>query len=456
MSSAATKLSNAVAEAAKADRRVIASLAGMAEPGLEVVPAWLARLRLRCLELAGKTPIPTTHDEDWRFTNLAPLLSRTFRAAPADIAVPEDGLDGVFLRDCPHIRLVFVNGVFCPPLSTLPVDGGVRVGALSARDVVLPEWVESNCRDVYEGPINGFVVLNSACFRDAAWIEVRPDSEVSTLIHLVFVTTAGGQPVVVHPRAIVRVGALSRVVLIETHLGIGTGEYFSNPLTSVYAEQSSQLDYYRMQYEHKSAFHIGICRVRQKRDSCVSAHVFSFGGGLARQELEVSLDEPGSVCTASGLSMAMERQHTDTHLRIVHGATHTASREVFRTILADQARGVFSGRIVVAPGAQGTDAKQSNMNLLLSDDARAYSRPQLEIFADDVKCTHGATAGRLSEEALFYLRSRGLPAATARSLLVHAFAAEMLEAVRVEALRKQVYAALRSRLAECAGAGEVP
>ncbi len=411
-------------------------------------PAWLAPIRKAALAHLAERGLPTVRDEDWRFTNLAPLARTTFVRAEYDPwAVAAEELRPALWDPSETGRLVFVNGRYAPHLSSVDtLPQGVVLGSLAAGLAGSAPTLESHLAHVANNPADPLVALNTAFFEDGAYLRLRGGAVVELPIHLVFVTVPGSSATAVHPRVLILAGPHSQATIVETHIGLGAGNYFSNPVSEVYAEEGAVLEHYMVQREHPDAFHLGTLRVRQERSSRVTAHGFALGGGLVRRNHDWTLAGAGAGCLLNGLYVLHGRQHTDNHLRVEHAAPHCDSREVFKGILDDHARAVFTGRIVVRAGAQKTDGKQSNMNLLLSEHAQVDTRPQLEIFADDVKCTHGATVGQLDRDALFYLRSRAIPESAARSLLVYAFAGELLEQVRIAPLRAQLRRLLLARL----------
>jgi Fe-S cluster assembly protein SufD len=257
-------------------------------------------------------------------------------------------------------------------------------------------------------------------------------------IHLIFVASADLQPVVSHPRNLVALGRGSRATVLETYVGLDGNPYFTNAVTEVVLAESSRLDHYKLQQEHDKAYHMAATHVRQQQGSRFSSHYLSIGGSLVRNEINIVLDAAGAQCTLHGLYMPGGRQHMDSRTRIDHAKPSCKSFELYKGILNHHARGVFNGKIYVHPDAQKTDARQNNQVLLLSDEAAIDTKPQLEIYADDVRCTHGATVGQLDEQAMYYLRSRGIPADMARSLLLYAFANEIVRDVSVDSLRSRL------------------
>ncbi|MCH8319816.1 MAG: Fe-S cluster assembly protein SufD, partial [Acidobacteria bacterium] len=257
-------------------------------------------------------------------------------------------------------------------------------------------------------------------------------------IHLLFLSTAAEEAVAVHPRNLILVDSNSQVTIVESYIGLHKGVYFTNSVTEIVAAENAVVDHYKLHQESKKAFHIATLQVHQDRSSSVRTFNATLGGKLTRNEVNVVLDGEGAECNLDGLYLISGSQHVDNHTRLEHAKPHCDSREMYKGILDEKATGVFHGRIVVLPGAQKTDSKQTNNNLLLSDEALINTKPQLEIYANDVKCTHGATIGQLDPDALFYLRSRGIDKITARSLLIYAFASQVVNRIKVDLVRTEL------------------
>lgn len=410
-------------------------------------PAWLAPLRAAAMGRFAERGLPTLRDEAWRYTDVSPLGHVAFgrpdgaaeRVTPADLRP--------FLWDEAAPRLVFVNGRRAAHLSCLGgLPPGVTVTGLAeaaweARDG-LGAHFERAAAD-HEQP---FAALNAALFEDGACIRISRGTRLAEPLHVLHVAAAGPKAAVLCPRSLVVVEPGAELALVESFAAVGGAPYLDCPLTDVVVGEDAGFDHCRLVRESGAAYHVGALHIRQERASRVRSHCLSLDGRLTRNNISVVLAGEGAECALNGLYVLGGEQHVDNHLRVEHAAAHGTSRETFKGILAGRSRGVFTGRIIVRPGAQKTDGKQSNMSLLLSEQARVDTRPQLEIFADDVKCTHGATVGQIDRESLFYLRSRGLPEDAARSLLVHAFAADSLAGIRAAALRRHVHAALRRGL----------
>jgi Fe-S cluster assembly protein SufD len=343
-------------------------------------------------------------------------------------------------------RLVFVNGRLSARLSSLgELPAGVIVASLAEALEKAPDKVEPWLGQHARFDDHPFVALNTAFLRDGALVWVPRGVIVEKPIHLMFVSSSTGtEPIVTFPRNLFVAGENSQVTLVETYAG--EGAYFTCPVTELVAGPASVVDHYKVQIESREAFHMATFQIEAERSCTPSSHSISIGGALVRNDVNAVLDGEGIDCILNGLYLAEGRQVIDNHMRVEHAKPHCASHELYKGVLDGAARSVFNGLIHVHPGAQKTDAKQSNRNLLLSSSAIANSNPQLEIFADDVKCTHGSTVGQLDEDAIFYLRSRGIGQEAARSLLTYAFASDIVERIKVEPVRRDLEEFLFARL----------
>ncbi|UCE60774.1 MAG: Fe-S cluster assembly protein SufD [Phycisphaerales bacterium] len=411
-------------------------------------PAWLHPVRQAALAQFAERGFPTMRDEDWRHTNVAPVASTEFVPAQAHAAkVTPEQIQQFRLRGDDEAVMVFVNGYFAGHLSdvtTLP-EGVRGMNLAEALAVDLPVVKEHFARLV-KSQDNAFVALNTAFAQDGAVIDIPPDVVVETPIHLLFVATAEEQPVVAHPRNLIVAGDNSSFRVIEHYVALDQGVYFNNAVTELFTGDNLAGDHCKVIRESDQAYHIATLQMRQGRSNRITSQTICLGGALVRNDINPVLDGEGAESSLDGLYMLDGAQHTDNHLCVEHRSPHTSSRECFRGILDGKSRGVFCGRIIVRPGAQKTDAKQSNMNILLSGQAQIDTKPQLEILADDVKCTHGATIGQIDPDAIFYFRSRGIAEDAARNLLVYAFAREGLSSVQDERLRAQLEEVVLSRL----------
>ncbi len=402
--------------------------------------SWLGPIRRDAMARFNENGFPNTRREEWRFTNVAPIARKSFKlAGPGCNGLTVSDISNYTFGDLDCTQLVFVDGQYCGPLSTLkPMPRGVRVTNLSAALQTDRGRVEPHLARYADFLDNSFTALNTAFMSDGALIHLQSDTVLKDVVHVLYVSTRRSLPTVSHPRNLIVAGDGSRLTVIESYVGLDKGEYFTNAVTEVVAGSNSHVDHYKLQRESADSYHIGRLQVLQQRDSSFTSHSISLGGALVRNDVNVVLGAEGSECALNGLYVTRGRQHLDNHTCIDHARPHCNSRELYKGILDDESTGVFNGRIIVRKDAQKTNAKQTNKNLLLSENSLVNTAPQLEIFADDVKCTHGATIGQLDEEALFYLRSRGIDEASARTLLTYAFATEILRAVKVMPMQCQI------------------
>ena len=409
---------------------------------------WLDRLRQEAIHRYAELGLPTTRREEWKYTNVAPLGRTRFEPAPIPRARPAaKELTSVSGVDLGTPRLVFLNGSFAPELSSLTgLPDGVQVKSMAAVLANGAGVLQDHLGRYAAMDNQPFVALNTAFVNDGAFVEIPAGLVVEQPIHLLFVTTTEGAEVVAHPRTLVVAGAGSQATVIETFLGWGKGIYFSNVVSEIVLGENAVVDHYRVQRENEQAFHIAALQACLNRSSTFTSQNLSLGGALVRTDMNALLDGDGGDCTLNGLYLTRQRQHVDNHTLLDHAKPHGTSRELYKGILSGRSTGVFNGAIKVRQDAQKTDSVQHNKNLLLSRDALINTKPQLEIFADDVRCTHGATIGQLDKDALFYLQARGIKAEQARSLLLYAFAREVVEGVKVERLRDSLYSLLSGYL----------
>jgi Fe-S cluster assembly protein SufD len=410
-------------------------------------PPWVRTIRREAIERFAELGFPTTKNEDWKFTSVAPLAKIAFRRPSNDNSSVVELPPG--LPADAH-RLVFVNGRYSRLLSGEPAENGFIVknlkNAWSAESPAGPDMFHCDgCGD------HAFTALNTAFAEDGAFVYIPDGVVVERPIHVIHIAVPGTAPEMFHPRNLFVFAPRSQASLIESYIGTnrnGSGApYFTNAVTKILGREESIVSHYKLQRETANAFHIATVRAEQGRGSTFSSLSFSFGGALTRNELSAKLAE-GSDCALNGVYVAGGRQHVDTHTEIDHAEPRAASRELFKGILNGRSSAVFNGRIIVRKDAQKTDARQTNRNLVLSEDATINTKPELRIYADDVRCTHGATIGQLDEEAIFYLRSRGIARQAAREMLTGAFARELVSTITPEAVRNYFDAILTSRLAE--------
>ena len=419
-------------------------------------PVWLKAFRHTAFQRVSERGFPTAKDEAWKYTHVGRILDVAFEPAEASASCRLSSAEiDQLAGDLGGARLVFVNGHFCPQCSSLKkLPQGVKVESLASALAEEGEFLEALLSRPFAEQTHAFTALNAACADDGAFVHIPANTVIEEPIHLVFLSDPGATlpagPVVSHPRSLVLAGPGRRVTIGETYggnlVGILDEVYLTNAVTEVVLEEGAAVEHYKVQNETATAFHIALLDVRQERDTQFTTHSVALGSVLARHEVTVRLHGPGAKTTLNGLYMPQNAQHLDNPTTIDHVAPECTSRELYKGVVNGRGRGVFDGRVVVRPGAMKTDSSQTNKNLLLSESARAYTRPQLEIFADDVKCAHGATVGQLNEEAVFYLRTRGIPRLAARDLLTNAFVGEMLELIRVQPLRSHVEKLVALRL----------
>jgi Fe-S cluster assembly protein SufD len=410
-------------------------------------PEWLTALRSAGIAQFEKAGFPTMKDEDWHFTSVAPIAQSIFRTAgEAPKITPRDIKRFTFEQPDWH-TIVFVNGRYSADLSSFAgEDSGIRVGSLAEAIRSGKGRPERHVSRIAPPSANAFTALNAAFIGDGAFIEVPADTSVAKTIHLVFVSA--GAEIVSHPRNVIVAAHHSRCSVVESYVALDQSKYFTNAVTEIHLGEGARLDHYKLQREAVQAFHVGTIEVRQAATSQFNSFSFATGGALSRTNIYTTLDGEAAACTLNGLYLADGTQHVDHQTRIEHVQPNCPSREVYKGVLDGRSHGVFNGKVYVHPEAQKTDGKQSNNNLLLSPTARVDTKPQLEIFADDVKCTHGATVGRLDDNALFYLNSRGIGPEAARTLLTYAFAADVLEMIELEPLKKALEQIVLARFIE--------
>ena len=409
-------------------------------------PAWLAEARRAAFGWVAEHGFPTLKDEDWHYTRLGPVLEAPFE--PAVPGVGDAPWADALAADLGGTRLVFVNGYFVSELSrSIKLPEGAIVTSLASVLAEGAERLEPFLARPFGQHDHAFAALNTALANDGAFIHLPADTTVDDPIELVFLSDTAGSPMVSSPRTVVLAGPRSRVAIVETYAGTPGDVYCTNAVTEVVLEEGAQVEHYKVQDESETAFHLALLDVRQGRDSRFFSHSVALGSRLARHEVRVGLEAEGAEVSLDGLYMPRGDQHHDNPILVEHAAPGCTSRQLYKGVLDGHGHGVFNGRVVVRPGADGSDATQTNKNLLLSDHAEVDTRPRLEIFADDVKCTHGAAVGQLDEDAVFYLRSRGVPHLAARGLLIYAFVNEMVERLRLGPLRSRVEELVAHRLA---------
>lgn len=390
-------------------------------------PEWLLPLRREAIGQFETTGFPTSKNEDWRFTNLAPLAQGHFPDLPAATALPTPSAVAPHLIDPEWPVVVLVNGRVAPSLSRVSgLPAGVRVESLADAWASSPDIVAAHLGKSADVTTSSFTALNTAFMVDGVFIHVPGRVAMKRPIQLLFLTDAEA-PGASHPRVLVVLDPGAEATVIEHYAAVRGRVYFTNAVTEIALADGARLDHYKVQRESEAAYHVGTFEARQGRDSHLGSLSFAMGAALSRSNIYTVLAGEGAHATLNGLYIGHGSQHVDHQTRIEHAEPNCTSHELYKGILDDTAHGVFNGKVYVQPIAQKTDGKQTNQNLLLSDRARVDTKPQLEIYADDVRCTHGATVGQLDPVALFYCKSRGLPTAQARTLLTYGFAADVIE-----------------------------
>jgi Fe-S cluster assembly protein SufD len=414
-------------------------------------PEWLEPVRRAAIETFAARGFPTARDEEWRFTPIAPITTGTWRqSSGASRVVSREELAPFIFGHEEWSTLVFVDGGYSEALSTTPELGqGVRVGSLAEVLRANGAFIEKHLARHAPVKANAFTALSTAFMRDGGFLHVPANASLDRPVHLIFVSTREAAGTVAHPRNLIVVERGARVSVIESYVTLAEGAtYWNNAVTEVVAGAGSWIEHTRIQQESEKAYHTGTTHVEQQRDSHYRSFSMAMGGALARHNLHARLDGENVETLLYGLYLTRGEQVVDNHTAIHHNQPNCRSWEVYKGVLDGRSRAVFNGKVFVRPEAQKTDAKQTNRNLLLSDTAKVDTKPQLEIFADDVKCTHGATVGRLDDLALFYARSRGVPAEKAQLLLTYAFAAEVTAEVALEPVRSELDRLVRERLGE--------
>lgn len=404
-------------------------------PGDEV--EWISAARHQASTMLAERGLPTTRIEDWKYTSIKPITKRDFRRpSAADATADADAVEGQRIPGLETRRLVFVNGHYAAALSE-PGDerDGLRVQNLAAVLAENPDALRERFAACASSDFSGFTAMNTAFAEDGVLVEVGADTRIERPIELLFVSTPMAEPVAANPRVIITTDHHAQLTVIEHYVGLDDAANLTNAVTEIRLAEGARLQHYRLQRESRKGFHVGSVHVQQASNSRYDSHNLQMGGQLSRTDINTALDGEGAETLFNGLYMLNGRQHSDTHTRINHNKPRTTSEEAYRGIIDQNARGVFNGRVYVAPDAQQIAAYQSNDNLLLSGKAEIDTKPELEIYADDVVCSHGATVGQLDRQALFYLRSRGVEEEAARGLLLYAFAEAAIGRMGLEPLQ---------------------
>jgi Fe-S cluster assembly protein SufD len=409
-------------------------------PGADTIgdnhPTWFINLREKANERYEQLDFPTTHDEEWKYTNISPILKVPYQQTAGPAGVTGEFIKPFTFEESRQTQLVFINGRFSDELSNLSgLADGIIVSNLADALAEHPKLV-SGYLGAYAGYQDEvFTALNTAQIIDGAFIYIS--KIIETPIHLLFFST-GAEAFVSHPRVLIVTTEGAIASIIESYISPGADVYFTNAVTEVYAAQGSVITHYRLQEESARAFHVATTEVYQERESSYTSYAISLGGEIVRHNLNVNLSDENIEATIDGLYVVSGAQHVDNHTTIDHRKPHCTSHQLYKGILDGKSRAVFNGKVFVREGALLTDAHQLNKNLLLSADATVDTKPQLEIFADDVKCSHGAAVGQLEDEELFYLSTRGINPERARALLTYGFAEDVISKIKLKSVRKQL------------------
>ncbi|HEX5576777.1 MAG TPA: Fe-S cluster assembly protein SufD [Gemmatimonadaceae bacterium] len=406
-------------------------------------PAWTREMRRSALGVFEREGFPTMKDEDWHFTSVGPIAEKIFRRPGNGSAVSSDVVARLSHRQDWH-TIVFVNGRIVSGIGA-EAPSGVRITSLETDIAQDSEVLKRHLSKLATAESGSFTALNAAMATDGAVVCIDADALVTKPIHLLFIADTAAEAAAVQTRNLVFAERHSEATVIESYASVGGDSYLTNAVTEVFVAEGARLSHYKLQTESINAFHVGTVAVHQARGSRYESFSFATGARLSRTNIYSTLAGDAAEVVMNGLYMVDGAQHVDHQTRIEHVAPNCPSHELYKGILDGRSHGVFNGKVYVHPEAQKTDGKQSNNNLLLSDAARVDTKPQLEIFADDVKCTHGATVGRLDETALFYMRSRGIGPAQSKRLLTYAFAADVLEKIELEPLREALEAQVLDR-----------
>jgi Fe-S cluster assembly protein SufD len=416
-------------------------------------PAWVNDLRRSAMERFKELGFPTARrgNEAWKYTDIAPIARTPFSAAfkARHDLVPEPEVERSAFAGSRMSRLVFVDGHYQPALSaTTAVPSGVVLTNLAEAMHMYPELVRKHLAQHASYQVDAFTALNTAFIHDGAFISVPDNTDIEGPIQVLFLSSSQVEPIAAHPRLLVVVGKGSSVSILETYAGLSDGSTFTNAVAEYVAGEGSTIHRYRLQRESAQAFHVATTQADCQRDSRFDSVAIDMGAKLARHNLNVLMGAEGAACSLDGLYSVEDGQHVDNQIFVDHATPHTTSHQLYKGILDGKSHAVFNGRVLVRPDAQKTEAHQVNKNLMLSERAEVDTKPQLEIFADDVKCNHGAAVGQIDQNALFYMKSRGMDEHTARSLLMHGFVSEVIAGIAHVPIRALMDGIVQDRLAE--------
>lgn len=399
----------------------------------------LSKLRKDAIDNFAKLEFPTTKDEEWKYTTIAPLFQHNFKPVLEKTSLQKENLKKFLFSEMEHSLVVVVNGHYIEELSDFQdIPKGVEVKSISQVILENSPVIEKHFGKYADYTTHIFTSLSTAFTKDGVFIHIPEGKVVEHPIHILFITYAGKEKILTQPRNLYVAEKKSQATIIEHFVSIDESIYFTNTVSEIVVEENAFLDHIRLQEESKSAFHIARMEVDQEKNGNFTSHFISFGAGFTRNEFNARFNGEGGECTLNGLFLTDDNQFFDVHTLMDHAKPHCNSHEHYKGILNDKSRGVFNGKVIVRKDAQKTNAFQENNNIILSREALINTKPQLEIFADDVKCSHGATIGRLDENAKFYLKTRGIGEEASNAILIHAFASDVITSVKIDAVRNYI------------------
>lgn len=406
-------------------------------------------LRKSAIANFSELQFPTTKDEEWKYTNIAPMLKHTFKPLEKTIGNYDIKVNHFLFDKMEHSLLVFVNGVYSNELSKIKeLPDGVIIKSLAEAIKEENLIVKKHLGKYADFKGHIFTSLSTAFVNDGAFVYVPEGKVIEDPIHILFLSISNKDKILVQPRNLFVAAKNSQSTIIEHFASIKEDIYFTNSVTEIVTEENAIVDHVKLQEESSKAYHIGRMDISQERNSNFSSHLISFGAEISRNDFNSRFNDEGGECMLNGLFLIENSQLFDAHTLIDHAKPHCNSHEHYKGILMDSSRGVFNGKVIVRKDAQKTNAFQENNNIILSNDALVNTKPQLEIFADDVKCSHGATIGQIDSDALFYLKSRGIGPEAAQAILIHAFASDVVRYIKIDAVRDYIESILKQKFQE--------
>lgn len=403
-------------------------------------------VRKEAISNFSKLDFPNTKDEEWKYTNITSLLKYNFKPASIKVEVSVEQVNKFLFDKLEHSLLVFINGQFEEKLSKIKnLPEGVIAGSIAKAIKQKSPIVEKHFGKYSDFKNQIFTALSTAYTKDGAFVFIPEGKIVEGPVHILFLASSGDENILSQPRNLFVAGKNSQVTIIEHFSSLDQSIYFTNSVTEIVAEENAIVNHIKLQEESKKAFHIGRMEVEQERASNFTSYAISLGGNISRNDFNCKFNDEGGECTLNGLFLLDGTQLFDVHTLIDHAKPHCNSHEHYKGILDEKSRGVFNGKVMVRKDAQKTNAFQENNNIILSNDALVNTKPQLEIFADDVKCSHGATIGQLDDDSMFYLKSRGIGEETAKTILIHAFASDVVQTIKIKAVKDYIEEILTQR-----------